>query len=173
MATGYSRQMAGDEIAAGHSLVEATSKEEEDKREGKAEGQAEGGDCSQDQVSADKYHISTDGWVGSNCSTLVPRPPPLARSRGGKNFRRKFQSAPLPETSTEMATHQDLCAPRTDLVISRQAPGRAAFRLRERILGAQVQHKSDILLHFEPIEDVSEESGESQAELSDTDGEEG
>lgn len=112
MAEGGNQRTEGENIAEGCASVDAMKNEQERRRDCKEECQAGGGDVPPEQVS----RISTASSLASNSSTLVPRPPAVGRSQGGRNFRKQFQSAPLPECISEIPTHQDLpdvCAPRT------------------------------------------------------------
>eukprot|EP00930_Biecheleria_cincta_P022937 TRINITY_DN16644_c0_g5_i1.p1 TRINITY_DN16644_c0_g5~~TRINITY_DN16644_c0_g5_i1.p1 ORF type:complete len:188 (+),score=22.61 TRINITY_DN16644_c0_g5_i1:85-648(+) len=178
MVGGIGQHMEGKNIAEKYTAVEAMEREM-NKMAGKVECQAKGGYSSLDQECEDLC-VSSQPSLNSECSTLVPRPPPRRRPSGGKNFRLKFQSAPLPEPCTETTPERDGCSPdgcapktRIDSAMPlRQTSGRAPSRLRAKVLGAQVQqHRSVTLENFQPIEDISD-GDELMSELSDTDGEE-
>eukprot|EP00930_Biecheleria_cincta_P022938 TRINITY_DN16644_c0_g6_i2.p1 TRINITY_DN16644_c0_g6~~TRINITY_DN16644_c0_g6_i2.p1 ORF type:complete len:244 (+),score=38.99 TRINITY_DN16644_c0_g6_i2:91-822(+) len=241
MVGGSCQHVEGKSIAEKYTTVEAIEREV-DKMAGKADCQARGGYSSLDQECED-LRVSSQPSLDSECSTLVPRPPPKRRPAGGKNFRLRFQSAPLLETVTETTTEQDGCAPngcapdgcppkktKTESAVRPRRPsgaagekvknfrqkfesaplpetcidiatqrdgraldgcapktgtdsamppcrpsGRAPSRLRAKILNVQVQqHRSETLDNFDPIEDISEEGEEEEpmSRLSDTDGEE-
>eukprot|EP00930_Biecheleria_cincta_P022933 TRINITY_DN16644_c0_g1_i1.p1 TRINITY_DN16644_c0_g1~~TRINITY_DN16644_c0_g1_i1.p1 ORF type:complete len:202 (+),score=22.71 TRINITY_DN16644_c0_g1_i1:81-608(+) len=158
-------------IAEESTAVEAMEREKND-RAGKRQGQAKGGYSSLD-LEDDGPDVKSVPSLNSDCSTLAPRPPPKRRPAGGKNFRQKFQSAPLPDNSLEITTQQDGIDPLTESAVPHSRPsGRAPTRLRARILHAQVQeHRSQTLNDFEPI-DLLSEVDEPISELSDTEGEE-
>eukprot|EP00930_Biecheleria_cincta_P022934 TRINITY_DN16644_c0_g2_i1.p1 TRINITY_DN16644_c0_g2~~TRINITY_DN16644_c0_g2_i1.p1 ORF type:complete len:205 (+),score=26.56 TRINITY_DN16644_c0_g2_i1:76-615(+) len=177
MVGGHNQAMERENLAEGSTSVEAT-KREDNNRAGTDEGQAKGGYSSLD-LGGEDPRVSHVPSFNSDCSTLAPKPPPKRRPPGGKNFRQKFQSAPLPDTRKEpqqddfAPTRQDDFALKTDSAepIS-QTSGRAPSRFRARIVRAQVQqHRSEPLENFQAVDCLSE-VGETMLELADTDGEE-
>eukprot|EP00930_Biecheleria_cincta_P022936 TRINITY_DN16644_c0_g4_i1.p1 TRINITY_DN16644_c0_g4~~TRINITY_DN16644_c0_g4_i1.p1 ORF type:complete len:167 (+),score=16.61 TRINITY_DN16644_c0_g4_i1:72-572(+) len=160
----HCQKMGGESIVEDYTSVKAMNREE-NRRAGKAERQAKAGYSSLDLGGRD--------LCVNPQTSLVPQPPPKRRPAGGKNIRRKCQSAPLQAIDQGDSSAGTVTV---SAVPIRQTSGRAACRFRARILSGQVhQHRSATLTDFEPIACTPEalmELYEPMSELSDTDGEE-